>query len=256
MINCYSDYELDAIYKSHLSNAVYELGKRNVLAQIVLSGIAALGLTIWASVLSGRLYLIPLTIFGILLGLQYSIKPFKFKSKGLWQLLCLWTIIFFGPMIYVAIITNGFPYLLQLALFAAYGLHQMGIIMLNTAEDYIEDRNAGLNTIIVALGLHRAMNFAWQLVFFSGIALQIIFLGLFYGNRIPFIFYALIFVFTLGWLKIIFEYRKILGKIKDKNETDATDTLKNNGMKVPEWLKISAYVSLFVVVISFIWKIY
>ena len=256
MINCYADYELDAIYKSHLSNAVYELGKRNVLAQIILSGIAAFGLTVWASVLSGHLYLIPLTIFGILLGLQYSIKPFKFKSKGLWQLLCLWAIIFFGPMIYVAVITNGFPDLMQLAFFAAYGFHQMGIIMLNTAEDYTEDKNAGLNTIIVALGLHRAMNFAWQLVFFSGIALQIIFLSLCYRNKIPFVFYALTFVFTLGWLKIIFEYRKILNKIKDKGETDATHILKKNGMKVPEWLKIGAYTSLFVVVILFAWKIY
>lgn len=255
MINCYADCKLDAIYKSYLSNAVYELGKRNVLVQIVLSGIAAFGLTIWVSVLSGYFYLIPLTVFGIILGLQYSIKPFKFKSRGVWQLLCLWAIIFFGPMIYVAIITDGFPDALRLGLFAAYGFHQIGIIMLNTAEDYPEDKNAGLNTSIVALGLHRAMNFAWLLVFFSGIALQIVFSLLFYKNGILPIFYGAIFIFTFGWLKIIFEYKKILDKIKGKNETEATEILKKNGMKVPEWLKIGAYASLFVVVVLFVWKI-
>src|SRR5262249_15503416 len=139
MINCYADYELDAIYKCHLSNAVYELGKRNVLIQIALSGIAALALTVWVSILSGRLYLIPITLFGIFIGLQYSIKPFKFKSGGISQLICLWGIIFFGPMLYTAIISNGFPSVSELLIFAFYGFHQMGIIMLNTAEDYTED---------------------------------------------------------------------------------------------------------------------
>lgn len=255
MINCYADYELDAIYKSHLSNAVFELGKRNVLTQIVLSGIAAFGLTVWAAVSSGRLYLIPVTLVGLFIGLQYSIKPFKFKSRGAWQLLCLWAIIFFGPMLYAGIITAGFPAFLQLCLFSAYGFHQIGIVMLNTAEDYTEDKAAGLNTSIVALGLHPAMRLAWLLVFAAGIALQIIFAALFYQAGVPVFLYAAILIFTFGWLKIIFEYKKILAEIKDRDEKDATETLKKNGMKVPEWLKIGAFASLAVVLILFAWKI-
>jgi len=256
MINCYADYELDAIYKSHLSNAVYELGKRNVLAQIVLSAILAVGLTVWVSVLSERLFLIPLTLVGIFVGLQYSIKPFKFKSGGISQLICLWGIIFFGPMIYVAVISNGFPSLMQLLLFAFYGFHQMGIIMLNTAEDYTEDLNAGLNTIIVALGLHRAMGFAWRLVTLSGIALQIVFLILFYESRAPFWIKLSVLIFTACWLKIVFEYRNVLKKIVGLNEDEATKELKKNGMKVPEWLKFGAYAALLVVIVLFVWKIY
>ncbi len=256
MINCYADYELDAIYKSHLSNAVFELGKRNVLAQIVLSGVFALGLTIWVAFLSGQIYLIPLTLFGIFIGLQYSLKPFKFKSGGISQLVCLWAIIFFGPMIFTAIISDGFPTLIETLLFAFYGFHQMGIIMLNTAEDFTEDKNAGLNTIIVALGLHRAMRFARQLVFFSGIALQIIFGRLFYEAAAPPVFYLSVLIFTFGWLKIFVEYGKILQKIAGLSEDKATQVLKKNGMKVPEWLKIGAYGSLFVIVVLFVWKIY
>ncbi len=256
MINCYADYELDAIYKSHLSNAVYELGKKNVLIQIALSGILALGLTVWVSILSKQFYLIPLTLFGIFIGLQYSIKPFKFKSGGVSQLICLWGIIFFGPMIFTAIISNGFPSLVQLVLFALYGFHQMGIIMLNTAEDYTEDKNAGLNTIIVALGLHRAIRFAWWLVVASGVALQIVFLSLFYEYKTSLAVGLSLLVFTAGWLKIAFEYSKILQKIKDLDETEATKELKKNGMKVPEWLKIGAYTALFVVLALFVWKIY
>jgi alpha-ketoglutarate-dependent taurine dioxygenase/4-hydroxybenzoate polyprenyltransferase len=256
MINCYADRRLDAIYKSHLSNAVFELGKRSVLAQIALSGILALGLTVWAAILSGRLYLIPLTLLGIFAGLQYSIKPFKFKSAGVLQLGCLWGIIFFGPMLYTAIISNGFPPALHLAFFAFYGFHQMGIVMLNTAEDYTEDRAAGLRTIIVVLGLHRAMRFAWWLVALCGLALQLVFWRLFDEANAPGWLSLSILVFTAGWLKIVVEYRRILRKIKGLDEDAATEVLKKNGMKVPEWLKIGAYCALAAVVVLFVRKVY
>lgn len=121
MINCYADRKLDAIYKSHLSNAVFELGKKQVMAQIVLSGILAIALTIFVAIQTHQLFLIPLTLIGILLGLQYSIPPFKFKSKRIWQFFCLLGIIFLGPMLYISIITNGLPNTNTLLFFLLYG---------------------------------------------------------------------------------------------------------------------------------------
>jgi alpha-ketoglutarate-dependent taurine dioxygenase/4-hydroxybenzoate polyprenyltransferase len=239
MINCYADYELDSIYKSHLSNAVFELGKKNVLIQIVLSGIIAMLLTIVVSILTKQYYLIALTLVGAFIGLQYSIKPFKFKSKGIWQLFCLWGIIFFGPMLYTAIISHGFPTIIHLCIFITFGFHQMGIIMLNTAEDFTEDKDAGLHTIIVSLGLHKAMNVAWILVLLSGLALQLLVFQTFVVTHS--FSYVAIVIFTIGWLKIVFEYKKVLNKIKGKNDEDTTKELKKNGMKVPEWLKIGSY---------------
>ncbi|MEY4876196.1 MAG: hypothetical protein RL708_1345 [Bacteroidota bacterium] len=256
MINCYADYELDAIYKSHLSNAVYELGKKNVLWQIAISGFIALLLTAWVSILTHQFYLIPLTIIGGFIGLQYSIKPFKFKSQGILQLFCLWGIIFFGPMLYTTIITKGFPSLILMCLFSCFGFLQMGIIMLNTAEDYIEDKASGLKTIIVALGLHRAMNFAWWLTVFAGATLQIVLVKIFLLANAPIWLISFILIVTIGWLKIIAEYKVIIKKMVGKNEDDATKELKKKGMKVPEWLKISAYCTLSVVMILFIWKSY
>ncbi len=251
IINCLTDYELDAIYKSHLSNAVYELGKRNVKIQMAVSVILALALTVWASVLSDRLYLVPVTILGLLIGLQYSAKPFKFKSRGLWQLLCLWGIIFFGPMGYAAVVVNGLPSGLLWGIFAAYGIHQMGIIMLNTAEDYTEDKAAGLRTSIIYLGLHRAMRLAFAMVVIAGLALQVLFAIRFWELEAASFWEASILIFTVGWAKICWEYWAILQKMQGKNEEDATKVLKKNGMKVPEWLKIGAYTTLAVVVALF-----
>lgn len=256
MINCYADYELDSICKSHLSNAVYELGKRNVLLQILLSGILAIALTIGVGIATQQYYLIYLTIAGAFIGLQYSIRPFKFKSRGILQLLCLWGIIFFGPMLYTAIITNGFPHWTQLFVFISYGMHQMGIIMLNTAEDYTEDVANGLNTIIVKLGFHKAMNFAFGLVIVFGICLHIAAAMLFYYNQAPVYLYVSLLVFTAGWLKIVQEYKQIIHKINKQNEEDAIKEIKKNGMKVPHWLKISAYCYLAFIAVYFIWHVY
>src|SRR6266481_3997623 len=42
MINCLADRDLDAVYKPHLSEAIYGLGVRNVRWQIALTIVAAL----------------------------------------------------------------------------------------------------------------------------------------------------------------------------------------------------------------------
>lgn len=256
MINCYADYKLDSIFKSHLSNAVYELGRNNVKWQIILSGIVAMILTCIVAVQSDQLYLIPLTFVGTIIGLQYSAKPFKFKSRGLWQILCLWGIIFFGPMLYTAIITAGFPSLLQLVIFSLYGFHQMGIILLNTAEDYTEDKASGLNTIVIRLGLHRAMHFAWGLVIACGIGMQITLALWLQSKQANIYLYLPIIVFTIGWLLIVSEFWKVVNKINKESETDAIKTIKKNGMKVPRWLKIGAYSFLFPIAIYFIWNLF
>lgn len=252
MINCYSDYKLDSIFKSHLSNAVYELGRNNVKWQIILSGIIAMILTAIVAIRSDQLYLIPLTFAGTVIGLQYSAKPFQFKSRGLWQIFCLWGIIFFGPMLYTAIITAGFPSLLQLAIFSLYGLHQMGIILLNTAEDYTEDKASGLNTIVIRLGLHRAMRFALGLVIACGIGMQATLALWLQSKQADAYLYLPVIVFTIGWLVIVSEFRKVLVKINKESETDAIKTIKKNGMKVPRWLKIGAYTFLFPIAVYFI----
>lgn len=255
MINCYADYELDSIYKSYLSNAVYELGKRNVRIQMIVSGVLALLISFYISIATKQYYLIPLVIAGTFIGLQYSVKPFKFKSRGLWQLLCLWLIIFFGPMLYTAIITAGFPSPLQIALFSLYGFHQMGIILLNTAEDYTEDKATGLNTIIIYLGLHRAMNVAFFLVIFMGLCLQAAISLEFFLHEAPWFLYLPVLAFTAGWIVIVSEYRVVIRKVNELDETEAIKVIKKNGLKVPRWLKIGAYTFLIPVVVYFLWNV-
>ncbi len=255
IINCYADYELDSIYKSHLSNAVYELGKRNVALQVVLSGAVGFALTVIVSLMTHRLYLIPITIFGAIVGLQYSIEPFKFKSRGVLQLLCLWGIIFFGPMLYSAIVAKGFPPPVQMLMLSLYGFHQMGIIMLNTAEDYTEDKATGLNTIIIHLGLHRAMNFAYAMVIATGVLLTAATGAFFAQHRAPWYVYVPLLVFLVGWRQIVVEYRIVIVKVSANDERGAVEVIKKNGMMVPRWLKIGAYGYTLSLLGFFVWNL-
>jgi len=60
-------------------------------------------------------------------------------------------------------LVSSFPSMAVIAISGAYGLLQMGVTLVNTAEDYPEDLEAGLTTSVISLGLLRAMRIASQL---------------------------------------------------------------------------------------------
>ncbi|HEX8502998.1 MAG TPA: UbiA family prenyltransferase [Pyrinomonadaceae bacterium] len=160
MINCLADRDLDAVYKPHLSEAVYGLGVRFVTFQVAATAVVALALSAHLSWLTGRWLLFVLVAVGLALGAAYSVPPFRLKGRGFAQLVCLWLIIFVGPMLFVALLVDAFPPPALLVLAAAYGTLQMGVILVNTAEDYPEDLAAGIRTTVVATGLREGVTLA------------------------------------------------------------------------------------------------
>lgn len=161
MVNCLADRDLDAVYKPHLSEAVYGLGVRFVTFQVLATAGLALALSAHLSWLTGRWLLFALVAVGLALGAAYSVPPVRLKGRGFAQLVCLWLIIFVGPMLFVALLVSAFPPpSLLFLLAAAYGTLQMGIILINTAEDYPEDLAAGVRTTVVAAGLQAGVTLA------------------------------------------------------------------------------------------------
>jgi len=167
-INCLADRDLDAVYKTHLSRAVYELGVPFVTFLTVLEIVLALGLAIHLSWLTGKWIFLGLVSFGIFLGVGYSIRPLHFKSRGVGHLVCLWLLLYFVPMLYAALIVTDELSLAVAALAASYATVEMGVILVNTAEDYPEDLDAGIRTTVVALGLHRGIALASWMVAVGG----------------------------------------------------------------------------------------
>jgi 4-hydroxybenzoate polyprenyltransferase len=160
MVNCLADRDLDAVYKPHLSEAVYGLGVRFVTFQVLATAALALALSAHLSWLLGRWLLCALVAVGLALGAAYSVPPVRLKGRGFAQLVCLWLIIFVGPMLFVALLVDAYPPPVLLVLAAAYGTLQMGVILINTAEDYPEDLAAGIRTTVVATGLRAGVTLA------------------------------------------------------------------------------------------------
>src|SRR5919112_6140127 len=77
MINCLADRDLDAVYKPHLSEAVYGLGVRFVTFQVIATAAFAMALAIHLSWVLNRWSLAALVAIGLVLGAAYSVKPVR-----------------------------------------------------------------------------------------------------------------------------------------------------------------------------------
>jgi len=244
MVNTYADRQVDAVYKSHLSNAIYELGDQGVRWQMRASVASTVGISIWLTRHTGRWQFVPLTVIGWALGFQYSWQPLHLKSRGVWQLAALWAVIFFGPMAYTGSLVTRFPRPAVLTLAAAYGLLQVGVLMLNNAEDYTEDRAAGLYTAIVALGLHRSMRVAQALTGGAGLLVLGSFGYLFKAEKLPKAAYLVLLPLAGAVAYIAQGYETVNQRIADKDEAAATAIIKEHGPLIPKWLMATAYASL------------
>ena len=244
MVNTYADRGLDAVYKSHLSNAVFELGDQGVRWQMRASVAGTVLISVWLTRRTGRWQFVPLTVIGWALGFQYSWRPLHLKSSGLWQLATLWTVIFFGPMAYTGSLVTRFPRPAVLTLAAAYGLLQVGVLMLNNAEDYTEDRAAGLRTAIVALGLHRSLRVAQALTGGAGLLALGSFAYLFKAEKLPKSAYLALLPLAGAVAYIAQGYETVNQQIAAKDEVAATAIIKENGRLIPKWLMATAYTSL------------
>ena len=241
MINCLADRDLDAVYKPHLSEAVYGLGVGFVTFQVIVTAVLALVLSFHLSWSMNRWLLFVLVGIGLLVGAAYSVKLVQLKGRGLAQLICLWLIIFVGPMLFVGLLVDAVPSLSVLIFAAAYGTLQMGIILVNTAEDYPEDLKANITTSVVALGLHRGITLAFWLVVIGalGVLTSLIWMlrqrgsGLIWVlTTLPAIAACIYVIASVGGLRNL---------IRGASLDDSIRTVKHAAKRVPLWVTIVAW---------------
>jgi 4-hydroxybenzoate polyprenyltransferase len=165
MINSVADREIDLRYntfKRQIGSAAGELGERKVLAMIAVQVAIGLALTIDLAVRLGNLWLVPLALGGLFLGLAYSARPFSFKTRGVVpHAVSLSLSAFTVPFLFLYIAARGsldFPGVLLVGSFtvAAYSLEYV-----NQAYDFTEDLRAGVATPAVRMGLRRSLRFAF-----------------------------------------------------------------------------------------------
>lgn len=240
MINCLADRDLDAVYKPHLSEAVYGLGVPFVTFQVAASAVLALVLSIHLSFTLNRWLILVLVATGLILGAAYSLKPVQLKGRGLLQLICLWLIIFVGPMLFVALLVGGAFSIEVIVFAAAFGTLQMGIILVNTAEDYPEDLSAGIKTIIVTLGLQKGIALALWLVIAGAVA-SLVSLGIMFWQRNVKFWMLSLLPAIIACLYVIKSIRKLNLLITGSALAESIQTVKQFAKKVPVWITIAAW---------------
>jgi len=244
MINCLADRDLDAVYKPHLSEAVYGLGVGFVTFQVIASAAVALALTAHLSWLLNRWLLLPMVAIGLLLGAAYSVKPFQLKGRGLAQVVCLWLIIFFGPMLFIGLLVNATPSMGVLLFAASFGALQMGIILVNTAEDYPEDLKAEINTSIVSLGLHHGISLSFWLAAVGAVGVVASLVYLFLLRSVAGKWFVLVLPAVLACSYVLYAILKLKLTIGRQNLEAAIQTVKITARSVPIWLTVVAWTTL------------
>jgi 4-hydroxybenzoate polyprenyltransferase len=241
MINCLADRDLDAVYKPHLSEAVYGLGVGFVTLQVVATAAFALILSVHLAWQLNRWLLVPLVTIGLLLGAAYSVPPVRLKGRGLAQLLCLWLIIFVGPMWLVSMLIDNWPSAQLLVFAAAYGGLQMGVILVNTAEDYPEDLEANIKTTIVSLGLHRGIELAFWLTAVGVVgsigALAIVF----WQRRVSGYWWLLLLPAVVATAYVLTDILRLKMSMATVDLPASINLVKRTARKVPLWLTLVAW---------------
>lgn len=241
MINCLADRDLDAVYKPHLSEAVYGLGVKFVTFQVIATAALALVLSFHLAWAMNRWLLFVLVAIGLVLGAAYSVKPVQLKGRGLAQLICLWLIIFVGPMLFVSLLVDTLPSLPVLIFAAAYGTLQMGIILVNTAEDYPEDLSANITTSIVALGLHRGIGLAFWLVVIGAVGVLTTLIWMLWQRGSALIWALALLPAIAACIYVTASVGGLRNLISGASLEDSIRTVKHAAKRVPLWVTIVAW---------------
>jgi 4-hydroxybenzoate polyprenyltransferase len=165
MVNCWADWKVDELYKTKLYHAVIDMGRNKLGIMVIIHIIASILLAYHVTLQINRIEISMLVWIGIILGVGYSIEPFRFKRRGLLHSLIALPI-FFIPGFYSFLLVNSAlltdPYTLIFIL-AAIGITigHYALILVSQAEDTPADRKMELLTPAVKWGIQKTLKISY-----------------------------------------------------------------------------------------------
>jgi 1,4-dihydroxy-2-naphthoate octaprenyltransferase len=145
-------------------------------------------------------------------------------------------------MLFAALLMTPRPGLAVCAVCLAYGLMQTGVVLVNTAEDFPEDRQMGVRTVIVALGLRRGIGLGLGLAVVGMAALLAVYAGLFAARAKPPAFAALV-PLAVAAAAVAVSMARVYGEVRAP-EVEAVAAVKREARWVPLWISTLAVSSL------------
>ncbi|HEY9840100.1 MAG TPA: TauD/TfdA family dioxygenase [Candidatus Obscuribacterales bacterium] len=237
LINCLADRDLDAVYKPKLSQAVYAIGVKNLVRDILLWSAIGFGLTLHVAWQLDRWTLAPLWLLGLGLAAQYSLPPWRMKSAGFWHFAGWWGILFAGPMLFCTLLAAPLPRWEAGVFVLSFGLMQCTILLVNSAEDYPEDLETGMRTVIVATGLVPGMVWAARLILLTGLLHLGLLLWLSQGHA-PWL-HLLTVAGTGFWLWVCHQLWELKGRVQAEPDK-ALEHIRVSARLVPLYMTVIA----------------
>ena len=164
----------------------------------------------------------------------------------------VWAVVFVGPMLLASFLVADVPSWLVIVTAAAFGFIQEGIIQVNSAEDYVEDRELGVRTLAVSIGLPRAITVTLAAIAAGGGALLATVAWSLATRRVP----------PVGWLAIVpvaaicagaaVWVARLRRGIARMGLDESVARVKRAGRLVPLWLTLVAWATLTSAAVSFL----
>lgn len=143
-INCLSDYEVDQMYKSYLSDAVDVIGKRNLKIIIAVEIILITLFVVFLTFFLGRSYLLLFWLVGVIFAFAYSIEPLRFKGRGLLNPFTLDIILYLCPMFFIYHLLCREFYYFSTVVILIFALLRYPEFFIDEIIDYEEDKIMGI----------------------------------------------------------------------------------------------------------------
>lgn len=236
MINCLEDRELDAHYKTRLANAVNRLSPPLVGALVIICGICSVLLALHLAIWAENMWILIAVVVGLFLGVEYSSKPLHLKSRGVAHLGCLWLLLYFIPMLYSSMLVEAPMNLAVILLAATYATAEMGVILVNTAEDLPEDKACCVRTTAVAIGLKPTIALASGMVILGGAGFMLLWGVALLRNGLTVWegFAAMILAISYFYV-VTGMIRLTTGVMTATSSENAIDLIKKHAVLVPVW---------------------
>jgi len=238
-INCYYDRDVDRLYKKDLYFATERLGKRlnYIMATEVVSGLAISLILI----MRGRWIAGSLGVLGLFLAYAYSSPPLRVKRRGLISPVPVMVGVYVLPIIAgYATISTEFPVLFW-AFLTGYFFLNLGINLVNAAEDADVDSRAGIETLAVRLGVKRTLGIAVLSQVMGLLAPVSMFL---YLNDNCLIVLAFFLLSLFKAVQVLYEIYGIY------TADDPLKAAKEGGKRLPAWFVGTRYPLLFMAIFA------
>ncbi len=177
IVNAITDYEIDktyGTYKSEIPRAVDRFGMRGMWILLLSHIVIPLAVSLWVSLSVHKIELFLLLCIGYFMGMGYSLKPFTFKTRGIWHPISLASCAFLLPLLYIYILASPAIHLPDLVIIVGFSTLHYALTLTNQAVDYYEDKKYSVHNPTVLWGLEKSLNYT---LVFMGTGLVIMITG-------------------------------------------------------------------------------